>query len=140
VTYATEADLALRYRPDRLLELADRDQDGEADAGVIAAALADANYTINGYVVGRYQVPLAPAEELVVRIACDLAWFYLHGDTVPEEVKDRHDQALRTLRDIAAGVVKLQAAGIAAAPAAATDLTPVFAAPPSRMADAVENF
>lgn len=140
MTYASRDDLAKRFGEARLVELADRDGDGVEDAGVVTTALLDADHTINAYVTGRYRVPLAPVEELVVRLASDLAWYFLHGDAAPSEVETKYKAAIKTLEGITGGMPKLQAAGVAAEPAAASDFSAAADAPPSLMRDAWENF
>jgi phage gp36-like protein len=140
VTYATRDDLAKRFGEVRMGELADRDGDNVEDTGVVVTALLDADHTINAYLAGRYRVPLAPVEELVVRLASELAWYFLHGDAPPEDVVAKYKAAIKTLEGIAGGFPKLQAAGLAAEPAAAGDFNAETDAPPSLMRDAMENF
>lgn len=116
MAYATLQDLIDRYGEAELIHLTDRADPpaGAVDETVAAKALADADQTINGYTGGRYRVPLAPVPDLIVRLACDLARHYLARDLPSEAVVAAHKEALRTLDRIAAGVVVLQAAGVAA--------------------------
>ncbi|MCX7017107.1 MAG: DUF1320 family protein [Candidatus Sumerlaeota bacterium] len=61
MSYATLDDLEKRIAPQTLVELADDDGDGAADAEVVAAALADADAAIDSYLSARYATPLASA-------------------------------------------------------------------------------
>lgn len=125
--YCTLSDLIDRFGRDELVQLTDRAAvpTGDIDAAVVERAIGDAGQLIDGYVAGRYRLPLDPLPDLVRRIACDLARFYLHSNDPTEAVKDAHKEALRLLDRIAGGTVTLQAAGIGgtlAAPAGAPTL------------------
>lgn len=116
MAYLTHQDMIDRFGEDALIQLTDR-ADPPTDAinpAVLGQALADADELINGYVAGRYAVPLTPVPELVKRIAADLAFYFLHGDAAAELVIQRYDKAVATLKQISAGTITLQAAGVAA--------------------------
>lgn len=117
MTYATTADLIRRFGEAEVLQLSDHDITGEIDEAVVAQALADADEVIDGYVSGRYAVPLTPVPALVAMVACDLARHRLHRDAPTEAVLAAHKQAMALLDDIAKGKVTLRAAGITAAEA-----------------------
>lgn len=116
MAYATLQDLIDRFGEEELIQLTDRaDPPAEAvDATTVERALADAGHLIDGYVAGRYALPMDPVPDLVKRLACDLARYLLHTHAATEVVKDNHRDALRALADIAAGRITLQAAGISA--------------------------
>ncbi|WP_029009391.1 gp436 family protein [Azospirillum halopraeferens] len=118
MSYATLQDLIDRYGSDELVQLTDRAEvpTGAIDEAVVERALDDARRLIDGYAGARYRLPLAPVPDLVRRIACDLARYFLHSNAPTELVKDSHKEALRLLEKVAAGAVVLQAAG-AEAPA-----------------------
>lgn len=128
MTYATQSDLVARFGLPELILLTDRADPpaGSIDATVVAAALADAEAVIDGYLAERYSLPLASVPAMLVGIACDLARFRLHTAEATDAVKERNDQATGTLRDIARGLVTLQVAG--AAPVETPDAGPVVAA------------
>jgi phage gp36-like protein len=111
VTYATQADLVDRFGEQELVELADRDGDGAIDTAVVAAALADADTTIDAYVGKRYGLPLAATPALLRRLAGDLARHFLYKDDPTEAVQAARDAAIRMLRDIASGSAVLDVAG-----------------------------
>lgn len=137
MTYATLQDLIDRFGEDELIQLTDRAMppSGAIDAGVVERVLGDADQLIDGFVGSRYAVPLNPPPDLVRRIGCDVARFYLFTDQPTETVKDAYKEAVRLLERIQAGALTLQAAGVVspAAPAVtpgaafvpATD-TPIF--------------
>lgn len=141
--YASRTDLETRFGAAELAQLADRDGDGVEDAGVIDGALADADQLVNGYVAGRYAVPLSPVPDLVKRWACDIARYFLWADAVTDLVKARYEAAVNGLKDVARGAVTLQAAGIEARDAeqATADFTVLVDAPAPVFTDAaLEGF
>lgn len=130
MTYASQDDLTQRFGEAELVQLTDPMGTGVADAAVIAVALTDADQVVNGYVAARYAVPLAPVPDLVRRWACDLARYFLHSAAAPELVEKNYLAALAGLKDVAKGMVRLEAAGVAAPTAPAEDQGAMFDAPP----------
>lgn len=140
MAYATLQDLIDRNGEAELIQLSDRAEPpaGEVDAAIVDKALADAGEVVDGYLQGRYRLPLDPVPAMLTHLACDLARYRLHGDLVTEKVKENHAAALKTLREIATGVIRLQAAGVEAAAGAAG----VLSVAPERVftADALKGF
>lgn len=114
MSYATQADLVDRFGINMMLMLADRDDPpaGEIDAAVVARALADADAAIDGYLKGRYLLPLATTPPLVRDLAQAIAVYKLHRDTVSEKVRRDYEDAIKSLRDISNGVIRLDVAGV----------------------------
>lgn len=130
MTYASQDDLTQRFGEAELVQLTDPMGAGVADAAVIAVALTDADQVINGYVAARYAVPLAPVPDLVRRWACDLARYFLHSAGVPELVEKNYLAAVAGLKDVAKGIVRLEAAGLSATTAPADDFGALVDAAP----------
>ena len=110
MTYATQADLETRFGTEELAQRTDRINGSVIDASVISRALADAEAEIDGYLAKRYQLPLPTVPAVLGRIACDLARYYLYDDRVIEVVRKRYEDAVRLLKAMASGEVKLDAA------------------------------
>lgn len=124
MNYATPQDLADRFGERELIELTDPDLES-VQTSTVARAIADAQAFADSYIGRVYRLPLsgcvkpAPvpgnphATELVappqlVRIACDLARYYLHHDLAPEhEVYIRYKAAERELIAIGEGKATL---------------------------------
>jgi phage gp36-like protein len=122
VSYCTQQDLIDRFGEEELIQLTDRTIPATAiDATVVAAAIGDADNTINGYLVGRYELPLASNSPELVRPASDLARYFLYGNQVTEEVETRKKDAIRYLELVGMGKIKISIDG-AVAEAASTSL------------------
>ncbi|MFZ1680360.1 MAG: DUF1320 domain-containing protein [Rhizobiaceae bacterium] len=113
MSYCTQADLEARYGATLLTQLSDRaDAPGAGiDADLFSRAIADADALIDGFMAGRYAVPLAVTPPLVKDLAQRIAIYYAHGETVGDKIRADHDAALRQLRDIANGLITLNADG-----------------------------
>ena len=114
MSYCTLAQLTDRYGDALLKKLTDRATPpaGAIVEAVVDRALADTDALINGYLQGRYVLPLAVTPALLADLAQQVAIYKLHGTAVADKIKDDYDQALATLRLIAAGTVRLEVAGV----------------------------
>lgn len=107
MTYATRTDMTSRFAEEELIQLTDRNRLGQIDNVVLDRALADADAEINGYLSTRYTLPLAPVPTVLLRLAADLARYYLYDDHAPEQIKQRYDDAVKFLRAVATGTAQL---------------------------------
>lgn len=105
MTYASTEDLTVRFGSEALDQLAARDDADAADAEVLARALADATAEIDGYLRGRYPLPLAPVPAEVVRWCADIAHYRLWTGAreVPELVVEVYRDTIRQLQATARG-------------------------------------
>lgn len=95
-------------------QLADLTQDGAETAGAVAAALADAENEVIGYVRAVTRAPVPdPAPELLKRCVTDIARYNLYQRHVSEDhpVYVAYVRTIATLRDIAAGRIALDFGG-----------------------------
>jgi phage gp36-like protein len=127
--YASEQDLADIYGIDRLNALADITADGVRDAAKIARALETASDTIDGYISGRYALPLTKPSGVLRDCCVSIAVYRMASDAtlLTLDVRARFDDAIKFLRDVAAGKANLggmpstsAAASTAAAPVSPT--------------------
>lgn len=108
--YATLADMTARFGEEQLIQLSDRAGTGVMDESVIEQALADASAVVDGYLAGRYPVPLDPVPAILVGYVCDLARYNLYPDAqMPDEhpVRQRHKDAIRFLETVGQGKLNL---------------------------------
>ena len=125
MTYATKEDLIERFGEDEIVQLTDELQQGEVDDLKLSRALGDADADINGYLSGRYTMPLASTPPIVQRLACEIARYHLYNKAAPEAVETRYKDAIRTLEGIAKGLLSLglDAIGGLIAPSGAPDFS-----------------
>lgn len=119
--YATPADIGAQYGAETLALLTDRDGDGAGDPGAAERALADASAEIDGYLAGRYDLPLSPGRAaLLRRPAVDIAVYRLAADaaTATDERRRRYEDAVRYLEGIASGEIRLGTDGVRTPPRA----------------------
>lgn len=109
MTYSSLAQLTDRVGLSLLIDLTDRGEValGVVDEAVVDRALAEADTMIDGFLGARYVLPLATVPGLLADIATTIALWKLHV-TMPEEkiVKD-YDAALKTLEQIARGIIRV---------------------------------
>lgn len=103
MTYATRADLEQRYGADEVAQ-----RESALPAGAVDRALADADALINGYLAGRYALPLSPVPQNLPQVACVVARYNLLGDAVTERARNDYTDTIAWLRDVQAGRVLLQ--------------------------------
>ncbi|WP_028470036.1 gp436 family protein [Neptunomonas japonica] len=106
--YAVKTDMLTRFGEEELILLTDHD----ADAGVINdamlnQALADASAEIDGYLGGRYTLPLPNIPAVLVRISCDITRYLLHDEHAPDRIKERYDGAVSFLNKLGNGSISL---------------------------------
>lgn len=122
MTYASTQNLVDRAGTAMLTELTDRDVPltGAVVEAVAADALVNADAVIDGYLKGRYALPLASTPPLVRDLAVSIALYKLHRNIVSDKVRADYEDALRQLREIANGIVRLDVAGVEPAGSGAT--------------------
>jgi phage gp36-like protein len=93
MAYASQADIQNAIGgPERLVELADWDNDGAVDPDVIARGQAAADGWIDGYLRLRYATPIAAPTATLVLLAADEAIYQIRksrGMLGPEDHKQR---------------------------------------------------
>jgi len=81
------------------------------DQVTVDRAIEEAETVIDGYLAGRYRLPLDPPPALVRKIATDLAVYNLHARRPavdpPRSVQTGHDGALSLLKGLQRGDVTL---------------------------------
>ena len=114
MSYATLAQLTDRYGAAMLIGLTDRatPPTGAVESAVVDRALADTDAVIDSYLAGRYALPLAEVPGLIADLAQAIAVWKLHTYAPDPKIKDDYDQALRSLREIATGAVRIPVAGL----------------------------
>ncbi|WP_299197978.1 phage protein Gp36 family protein [uncultured Amphritea sp.] len=106
--YAARNDMTKRFGEEELILLTDRDgSTGVIDDTVLNQALADASAEVDGYLGGRYTLPLPSVPDVLVRICCDVARYLLHDEHAPERIEKRYDNAIDFLSKLGTGKISL---------------------------------
>ncbi|MCE9679613.1 DUF1320 domain-containing protein [Shewanella sp. AS1] len=106
--YATAEQMIARFGEQELIALTDRDGTaGGVVMTVLDTAIADASAIIDGYLAGRYALPLANPLPVLARLCCDMARYGLYDDAVSDAVAKRNDDAVRFLEKVAQGSITL---------------------------------
>lgn len=112
MAYCVQADILNQVDLRTLIQLTDDGGLGEIDQAVLARAIADADATIDAFLQGRYSVPLAATPDKIRQVSADVAIFNLFSrrdEATPESRRDRYQEAMRFLDQVAAGAVSLGA-------------------------------
>ena len=115
--YCTTDDLILTIDEVRLIELTDDDGLGSLNQARVDEAIATAGGEVDGYLQERYTVPLNPVPPIIKGACRDIALYNLYSrkyDELPEVRKQRYDNAIKLLVNLARGTVSL---GVASPPA-----------------------
>jgi phage gp36-like protein len=96
--YATRADLADLFGEDEVSQ-----RESVLPAGAVDQRLADASAMIDGYVSGRYSVPLQPVPAVIPQVACTIARYNLLGESASDAARNNYKDALLWLKDVQAG-------------------------------------
>ena len=94
MAYLTVDDLQARYPADAYLL---------ADTDAVSAAINDAVAEADGYLAGRYSLPLPAVPPVLVGRLCDMARYRLWRDEASDEVRTRYRDAVAWLKDLSAG-------------------------------------
>lgn len=106
--YCSLDDLQLAIPPQTLIWLSNDDESATAvNVGVVEQAVAQAEELIDGFLRGRYNLPLSPVPTIVKDMTVNLArhWLYARrpeGNELPDAVVRTHKSAmslLETIRD-----------------------------------------
>ncbi len=111
--YATESDLRDRLGSEFVTLLADEDGDGTGDTAILTAVLDDAAAEIDMSLAGRYTVPVTPVPQQLLRLAVDLAVYFLFlrlRKAISPEYLTRWKQAREALDRFGRGAMDLEGA------------------------------
>lgn len=116
--YATVSDLVERFGETEIIELSnlELDHDDTIDEAAVERALTDACAEIDSYLAARYRLPVSDTPRLLSLLATDIARFRLQKGVSTEQARQRYEDAVAKLKDIAAGRINLP---LARPPAAA---------------------
>ncbi len=111
MSYATPTDMINRYPNRDLVQLTNEDPAATTvNTAPLAQALADASAEIDGYLEGRFALPLADPPAVLNRLATDIAMYRLQALRPLHDLEDarrRYDDAIAMLTKVASGELTL---------------------------------
>lgn len=109
--YCTQDDILAMMDEAELIQATDDDGAGIIGASKVAQAIAQADAEIDGYLGGRYAVPLSPAPAVLLHMSVDMAIYHILSRRLgaPEHRKDRYKNAVAFFKSVAKGDVSLGA-------------------------------
>ncbi len=105
MTYATKENMVDQFGEQELIMLTKADE--AIDDDVLNRVLLDADALINGYLASKYSLPLSTVPEMLTLIASDIAYYRLQAEGASETSQKRYNDAIKMLRDIADGKIKV---------------------------------
>lgn len=108
--YCAADEMTNRFSEEELIQLTDKDGSvGAIVTEVLEQSIADASATIDGYIGGRYQLPLSSVPSILHRLCCDIARYFLYDDQLGEEhqATKRYESAIKYLEQVSNGKVQL---------------------------------
>lgn len=114
MSYTTLDQLNDRYGARLLIDLTDRGDvaTGLVDQDTVDQAIADADAMIDGYLKGRYLLPLAEVPPQVAALSRAISIWNLHVFDAPKQIEAGYRDAMAQLRDISKGIITLDVAGV----------------------------
>lgn len=110
--YCTLDDIEKHTSTPTLIQLTSDDGQEIVDKTVVEEALFYSSALIDGYLRGRYSLPLDICFPLLRVLAVDLSVYRLYSrrmrNEMPEVIETAYKNAIATLRDIQKGVISLQ--------------------------------
>lgn len=110
--YCTIDDIEKHTSSPTLIQLSSDDGQEAVNRVVVEEAILYASTLIDGYLRGRYSLPLDTHFPLLRIIAIDLSVYRLYSrrmrNEMPEVIETAYKSAIATLRDIQKGIISLQ--------------------------------
>ena len=110
--YCTIEDIETQTSTPTLIQLSSDNGQEEVNRVVVEEAIIYSSTLIDGYLRGRYSLPLDAHFPLLRILAIDLSIYRLYSrrmrNEMPEVIQTNYDNAISTLRDIQKGVITLQ--------------------------------
>lgn len=110
--YCSTTDIKNYVSNATLIQLTDDDNQNEINFTVTREAILYSSTLIDGYLRGRYTLPLNTHFPLLKMLALDISVYRLYSrrmrNEMPEVIEKNYEAAIATLKDIQKGVITLQ--------------------------------
>lgn len=107
MAYCTLEDLVKRFGLDELVQLTDDVGNGLIDSQKVQSAIDDATSEIDGWIAGRYTLPLENTPATLVRICANIARYNLYDDAVSDLVQKQYDASVKFVMSVGKGEISL---------------------------------
>ncbi len=109
--YCTLDDIKKQVQETTLIEITDDSLSGQINTDVVDETILYADTLIDGYLRGRYTLPLQTVPEIIRVIAIDLSIYRLYSrrfhTDMPDSINDKYKNSIKLLEQIQKGVVSL---------------------------------
>jgi len=109
--YCIIDDIKKQVQDCTLIEITDDDLTGQINTNLIDEAILYAQTLIDGYLRGRYTLPLQTLPEIVKIPAVDLSIYRLYSrrfhTDMPDSINDKYKNSIKLLEQIQKGIVSL---------------------------------
>lgn len=109
--YCALTDIIDQVPEQKIIELTDDENLGEVNTGRVDKAISTAGSIIDGYLRGRYTLPLSTVPDLIKTISTDISVFKLYERRremdMPESLSNRYKNAVKLLEQIQKGLISL---------------------------------
>lgn len=107
--YATQSEFSEAFGAQLTIELTNLEDPTATtvDATVMTRGLTRASALIDSYLSGRYALPLSTTPEVIKTLCLDIARYYLGHNAEEKDVRQRYEDALKVLEQIAKGLLNL---------------------------------
>ena len=111
MAYSTKADILAMIDEAEVIQATDDTGAGVVDDERVTAAIEAADSEIDGYLGGRYTLPLSTVPAVLKTFSVDMAIYHMLSRRLgaPEHRKDRYKNAVAFFKSVAKGEVKLGA-------------------------------
>ena len=109
MAYASVNDMIVQLGEDEVVSLSDRLNSGVVNDVLVTNALASASSEIDSYLATRHQVPLTVVPSMLKTRCVEIAYYLLcrGARVMNDDVRELYNDAVRWLRDVAAGKASL---------------------------------
>ncbi len=111
MAYSTLEDIEKALPEANIIQLTDDEGLGVVNQERVSDAIQYADQLIDGYLRGRYTLPLNPVPTLIKKLSIDLAVFHLYARRfeieMPPSMMDRYKNAIKLLEQIQKGLISL---------------------------------
>ena len=111
--YCTTEDIQKQVSRETLIQLTDDDQRGEIDSEITEESILYSETLINGYLLGRYNLPVVGfIPNLLKILAIDLSIYRLYSrrfqTDIPDSINEKYKNSVKILEQIQKGIICLE--------------------------------